>query len=201
MPSTAFKRIGLTGGIGSGKTTLGRMLISRGFDLIDADTISKELTGKGGAAIDLIRDTFGERFISPDGSMDRNAMRQLVFSQPKAKTQLEAILHPLIRSTIEAQESTLKSKGKPLAILDIPLLTESSQWMKQLDGIIVVDCSPARQMTRVTARNGWTPQEAQAVMNAQASREQRLANATWVIDNDSDDLQHLQQQADAWQPF
>jgi len=201
MTSTAFQRIGLTGGIGSGKSTLGRMLMTRGFALIDADAVSKTLTGKGGAAINAIREAFGDSFIASDGSMDRNLMRQRVFSQPQAKAQLESILHPLIRSTIEGQESAFKAKGKPLVVLDIPLLTESAQWQQALDGIIVVDCSPARQMTRVIARNGWTPQEVQAVMNAQASREQRLACATWVIDNDSDDLQYLQQQADAWQPY
>ena len=200
MQYPAFKRIGLTGGIGSGKSTFGAMLAARGFALIDADAVSRELTGVGGLAIAKVREAFGDSSIALDGSMDRNQMRTLVFSQPEAKARLEAILHPLVRASIAEKITVIKDKGEPLAVLDIPLLVESPQWQGQLDGIIVVDCSEARQLSRVMARNGWTQAQTQAVMAAQASRQERLAVANWVIDNDNDDLSALQKQADAWEP-
>ena len=201
MQHPAFKRIGLTGGIGSGKSTFGAMLVARGFALIDADAVSRELTGVGGLAIAKIREAFGDSSIALDGSMDRGRMRTLVFSQPEAKARLETILHPLIRTSIAEKLTAIQDKGEPLAILDIPLLVESSQWQGQLDGIIVVDCSEARQLSRVMDRNGWTQAQTQAVMATQASRQERLAVANWVIDNDSDDLSALQKQADAWAPI
>jgi dephospho-CoA kinase len=127
-------------------------------------------------------------------------MRALVFAQPHAKTQLQSILHPLIRTAIADKEAVLKAEGKPLVVLDIPLLVESATWQEQLDGVLVVDCSEDRQIARVMARNGWTRAEVQAVMAAQASRQERLAAATWVIDNDSDDMANLKRQAQAWNP-
>ncbi len=200
MQNPAFKRIGLTGGIGSGKSTFGSLLVDRGFAYIDADAISRQLTGVNGAALSQIRQVFGEDFIAPDGSMDRNKMRALIFAQPQAKAQLQDILHPLVRSTMAEQEAQLMSAGKPWVVLDIPLLVESAAWQQQLDGVLVVDCSEDRQIARVMARNGWTREEVQAVMSAQASRQERLAAATWVIDNDSDDMQALKRQAQAWNP-
>jgi len=200
MQQTAFKRIGLTGGIGSGKSTFASLLVDRGFVFIDADAISRQLTGIGGAALSQIRQVFGEDFIAPDGSMDRNKMRALIFAQPQAKDQLQQLLHPLIRAAMADQEAAFKAEGKPLVVLDIPLLVESASWPAQLDGVLVVDCSEDRQIARVMARNGWTRAEVQAVMAAQASRQERLATATWVIDNDSDDMQALKRQAQAWNP-
>ena len=200
MQNPAFKRIGLTGGIGSGKSTFGSLLADRGFAYIDADAISRQLTGVNGAALSQIRQVFGEDFIAPDGSMDRNKMRALIFAQPQAKAQLQDILHPLVRTTMAEQEAQLMSAGKPWVVLDIPLLVESAAWQQQLDGVLVVDCSEDRQIARVMARNGWTREEVQAVMSAQASRQERLAAATWVIDNDSDDMQALKRQAQVWNP-
>jgi dephospho-CoA kinase len=200
MQQTAFKRIGLTGCIGSGKSTFASLLVDRGFVFIDADAISRQLTGIGGAALSQIRQVFGEDFIAPDGSMDRNKMRALIFAQPQAKDQLQQLLHPLIRAAMADQEAAFKAEGKPLVVLDIPLLVESASWPAQLDGVLVVDCSEDRQIARVMARNGWTRAEVQAVMAAQASRQERLATATWVIDNDSDDMQALKRQAQAWNP-
>jgi dephospho-CoA kinase len=200
MQQTAFKRIGLTGGIGSGKSTFASLLVDRGFVFIDADAISRQLTGIGGAALSQIRQVFGEDFIAPDGSMDRNKMRALIFAQPQAKDQLQQLLHPLIRAAMADKEAAFKAEGKPLVVLDIPLLVESASWPAQLDGVLVVDCSEDRQIARVMARNGWTRAEVQAVMAAQASRQERLATATWVIDNDSDDIQVLKRQAQAWNP-
>lgn len=201
MQQTAFKRIGLTGGIGSGKSTFGSLLVDRGFAYIDADAISRQLTGVDGAALSHIRQVFGEDFIAPDGSMDRSKMRALIFAQPQAKAQLQHILHPLIRAAIAEREAAFKDLGKPLVVLDIPLLVESASWPAQLDGVIVVDCSEDRQIARVMGRNVWTRAEVQAVMAAQASRQERLAAATWVIDNDSDDMENLKRQAQAWNPL
>ena len=201
MQHPAFKRIGLTGGIGSGKSTFGARLAARSFALIDADAVSRELTGVGGLAIAKVREAFGDSSIALDGSMDRDKIRTLVFSQPEAKARLETILHPLIRESIAEKLASIKNKKEPLSILDIPLLVESSDWLGQLDGIIVVDCSQSRQLSRVMARNGWTKAQTQAVMATQASRQERLAVANWVIDNDSDDLSALQKQADAWEPI
>jgi len=200
MQQTAFQRIGLTGGIASGKSTVGRLLVDRGFALIDADAVSRELTAPGGAATAEIRKTFGDTFMAADGGMDREKMRALVFQQASAKTQLQSILHPLIRKAMADKEAALKVEGKPLVIWDIPLLVESSSWRDQLDGIMVVDCSAQRQIDRIMVRNGWSSQEAQAVMAAQASRAERLAIATWVIDNDHDDMTYLAQQVQAWAP-
>jgi dephospho-CoA kinase len=132
--------------------------------------------------------------------MDRNKMRALVFAQPQAKAQLQHILHPMVRASMAEQEAQLMSAGKPWVVWDIPLLVESASWQQQVDGVLVVDCSEDRQIARVMARNGWTRQEVQAVMAAQASRQERLAAATWVIDNDSDDMQALKRQAQAWNP-
>ena len=200
MQQTAFQRIGLTGGIASGKSTVGRLLTDRGFALIDADAVSRELTAPGGAALAEIGKTFGDTFMAADGGMDREKMRTLVFKQASAKTQLQSILHPLIRKAMADKEAALRAEGKPLVIWDIPLLVESASWRDQLDGIMVVDCSEQRQINRVMARNGWTSQEAQAVMSAQASRQERLAAATWVIDNDHDDMTYLTKQVQAWTP-
>jgi dephospho-CoA kinase len=127
-------------------------------------------------------------------------MRALIFAQPQAKAQLQDVLHPLIRAAMADQEAAFKAEGKPLVVLDIPLLVESASWPAQLDGVLVVDCSEDRQIARVMARNGWTRAEVQAVMAAQASRQERLATATWVIDNDSDDIQALKRQAQTWNP-
>ena len=201
MQQNAFKRIGLTGGIGSGKSTFGSLLVDRGFACIDADAISREMTAVNGGAVKHIQQVFGQDFMAADGSMDRSKMRALVFAQPQAKAQLQAILHPLIRTAIADKEAVLKAEGKPLVVLDIPLLVESATWQEQLDGVLVVDCSEDRQIARVMARNGWTRAEVQAVMAAQASRQERLAAATWVIDNDSDDMEDLKRQAQAWHPL
>jgi dephospho-CoA kinase len=132
--------------------------------------------------------------------MDRNKMRALVFVQPQAKAQLQNILHPLVKASMTEQEAQVIAAGKPWVVLDIPLLVESAAWQQQVDGVLVVDCSEDRQIARVMARNGWTREEVQAVMAAQASRQERLAAATWVIDNDSDDMQALKRQAQAWNP-
>jgi dephospho-CoA kinase len=186
-------RIGLTGGIGSGKSTVASLLARLGAWVVDTDAISRTLTAPGGLGISPIRQAFGAQFITPEGGLDRAAMRALVFSDPQAKARLEALLHPLI------QQQTLGAAAHAAAhqpvVFDVPLLVESAAyWRAQLDRILVVDCLPEMQIQRVTQRSGWQAQEVSRVIAQQASRAQRLAVADAVIDNSSNSLEALQAQ-------
>ncbi len=190
-------RLGLTGGIGSGKSTVAHLLQQLGAALIDADAISKQVTAPGGSAIDAIRLVFGPTFIAPDGSLQRNAMRQHILVDPAAKAQLEAIIHPAIACEITLQQQAARAANAPLIVMDIPLLVESARWRSQLDHVLVIDCSAATQVQRVMARPSsqhWTVDQIQGVMALQATRAQRLAAADTVICNDGIDLQTLQTQ-------
>ena len=199
MSHTAFRRIGLTGGIGSGKSTLAQLLVARGVALIDADAVSRQLTAAAGAAMPDIKREFGPAFIAADGSLARDRMRELVFAQPEARLRLQALLHPRILSALLEQESLLINQGKPLVLLDIPLLVESAHWRQKLDRVLVVDCSTDTQIRRVMQRSGMTAKQVQGIMATQAHRAQRLSAADWVIDNDSDDIGKLMRQAQAIQ--
>jgi dephospho-CoA kinase len=199
MSHTEFRRIGLTGGIGSGKSTLAQLLVARGVALIDADAVSRQLTAAGGAAMPDIKREFGPAFIAADGSLARDRMRELVFAQPEARLRLQALLHPRILSALLEQESLLINQGKPLVLLDIPLLVESAHWRQKLDRVLVVDCSTDTQIRRVMQRSGMTAEQVQGIMATQAHRAQRLSAADWVIDNDSDDIGKLMRQAQAIQ--
>ena len=199
MSHTAFRLIGLTGGIGSGKSTLAQLLVARGVALIDADAVSRQLTAAGGAAMPDIKREFGPAFIAADGSLARDRMRELVFAQPEARLRLQALLHPRILSALLEQESLLINQGKPLVLLDIPLLVESAHWRQKLDRVLVVDCSRDTQIRRVMQRSGMTAEQVQGIMATQAHRAQRLSAADWVIDNDSDDIGKLMRQAQAIQ--
>ena len=199
MLHQAFRRIGLTGGIGSGKSTLAQLLVARGAPLIDADAVSRQLTAAGGAAMPDIKREFGPAFIAADGSLARDRMRELVFAQPEARLRLQALLHPRILSALLEQESLLINQGKPLVLLDIPLLVESAHWRQKLDRVLVVDCSTDTQIRRVMQRSSMTAEQVQGIMATQAHRAQRLSAADWVIDNDSDDIGKLMRQAQAIQ--
>lgn len=193
--ATTFKRIGLTGGIGSGKSTLGQMLQERGYPLINADEISHALTAAQGAAIEPIRERFGPEFIAADGALDRARMRQLVFNDAAAKQRLQAVLHPLILAGIQSAEASIKDKGNSLVVIDIPLLVESAHWRAVLQQVIVVDCEEETQVARVMQRNKLSAAEVRQIMANQVSRERRLAAADMVVFNNSDQLADLQQQA------
>ena len=193
--ATSFKRIGLTGGIGSGKSTLGQMLQERGYPLINADEISHALTAAQGAAIEPIRERFGPEFIAADGALDRARMRKLVFNDAAAKQRLQAVLHPLILAGIQSAEASIKDKGNSLVVIDIPLLVESAHWRAVLQQVIVVDCEEETQVARVMQRNKLSAAEVRQIMANQASRERRLAAADMVVFNNSDQLADLQQQA------
>lgn len=185
------QRIGLTGGIGSGKSTVARLLVDCGAVLIDADAISRQLTAPGGAAISRIAEQFGPQTITPEGAMDRDVMRERVFSEPSVRQQLEAIIHPLVSLEAARQAALAASAGSRCTVFDIPLLVESGRWRQQLDRVLVVDCTEATQISRVTARSGWTPEAVQKVIAGQASRTQRRAAADACLYNDDLSLEAL----------
>ena len=184
-------RIGLTGGIGSGKSTVAGMLADCGAVVVDADAISRQTTAANGAAIAAIKQLFGSSFITPAGALDRDAMRQLVFSDPAAKLRLEAIIHPLVTAETVRQVRTAESAGARYIVFDVPLLVESGRWRDQVDQVLVVDCTEERQISRVMARNGWTREAVLKVMAGQASRAQRLAAADICIYNETLSLAEL----------
>jgi len=181
-------RIGLTGGIGSGKSTVARLLVERGAALIDTDAIARSQSLPGGAAIEAIRAEFGDTAIDAAGGLDRARMRELVFADVSAKERLEAILHPMIG--IEVSRQALAAAGRTL-VFDVPLLVESTHWRTRVDRVLVVDCSEATQIERVVQRSGWTRETVQAVIAQQASREARRAAADAVICNDGTSLDQL----------
>ena len=185
------RRIGLTGGIGSGKSTVAQMLAEYGAVIVDADAISRQLTAVGGAAIPAIRQIFGAAFVTSAGALDRDAMRQQVFSDPAAKLRLEAIIHPLVIAETAQQAGAAEKNGAPCIVFDVPLLVESGRWRQQLHQVLVVDCSEEMQISRVMARSGWTREAVQKVMDVQASRAQRLAAADICIYNETQSLAEL----------
>lgn len=177
--------IGLTGGIGSGKTRVADMFAAQGAALIDTDLLAHEITAPGGAAIAPLVEAFGAGCLRPDGAMDRDAMRALVFSDPSAKARLEAITHPLIRQLTDSRAAAIRASGKhPYLIYVVPLLVESGTWRARVGRVLVVDCQEDTQVARVMARNGFTRAQVQAIMDKQATRAARLAVADDVIDND-----------------
>lgn len=175
-------RIGLTGGIGSGKSSVGTLLGQLGAAVIDTDLIARQLTLPGGAAIDAIARDFGPQLIAADGALDRARMRELVFADPGAKRRLEGILHPLIG--IETERQAGAAASAPALVFDVPLLVESGRWRAKVDKVLVVDCRETTQVERVVRRSGWTPEAVRAVIASQASRSQRRACADAVIFND-----------------
>ena len=187
----AAVRLGLTGGIGSGKSTVAGMLASRGAVVIDADVISRATTAAGGAAIGMLKAAFGPTMLTPEGALDRDQMRALVYADPSAKSRLEAIVHPLVGQAIALQAQQAQAAGAACLVFDIPLLVESRHWRNTLDRILVVDCTPATQITRVTARNGLSEAEVRKILAAQASRAQRLAAADMVVFNDGITMSEL----------
>ena len=188
-------RLGVTGGIGSGKSTFAAMLRDCGAALIDADAIARAVTEAGGPAIADIRDTFGADYIDAQGALDRVRMRALVFADAGAKERLEAIVHPLVGNAIAQAAAVAAQAGQRLIMFDIPLLTESPRWARQLDAVLVVDCREESQVARVQARNGLTEDAIRAIMATQSSRAVRRAAADFVVYNDALTLSDLQTKA------
>jgi len=175
-------RIGLTGGIGSGKSTVAGFLREAGAALVDTDAISRSLTLPGGAAMPAIAQAFGADFVTADGALDRDRMRALAFSDATAKRRLEAILHPLI--TAEALAQADAARSAPLVVFDVPLLVESGRWRARVSRILVVDCPVETQIARVLQRPGWTRERVDGALAAQTTREARRAAADAVLLND-----------------
>jgi len=187
MSAADIYRVGLTGGIGSGKSTVADRFVSLGAALIDTDAIAHRLTAPGGSAIEAIRERFGTVMITGDGRLDRAAMRAHVFSHPEARQALEAILHPMIRSVSEDELAAVAASGADYAILAIPLLVESGRARHRVERVLVVDCPEEVQLARVMKRSGLAREQVDAIMRAQATRQQRLAVADDVIDNGGDE--------------
>lgn len=185
-------RLGVSGGIGSGKSTVCQLLQGQGACVIDADAISRASTASGGAAIAAIRTTFGPDFVDASGALDRTQMRQLVFSNPHARVQLEAIVHPLVALEIERQARAATVQGVRCTVFDIPLLVESRHWRNRLDRVLIVDCSRQTQIARVVQRNGLSVTEVENIIQAQSTREQRLQAADLVIFNEAKSLLEIQ---------
>lgn len=193
MPTPRGLVIGLTGGIGSGKSTVATMLTELGAHLVDTDAIARALTAPGGLAIPEIAATFGNDFIDSDGAMNRDRMRELAFSDPGALMRLQAILHPLI--TQESEVQARQANPGQVVVFDVPLLAESgSRWKDRVDKVLVIDCPAETQIQRVMARSGWTREAVQAVLAKQATRESRCAVADHIILNDGLSLEELRQE-------
>lgn len=186
-------RVGLTGGIGSGKSTVSGFLEQMGAVIIDADAISRATTAPGGSAMAALEASFGAAFITADGALDRSQMRNLIYSDPNAKARLEAIVHPLVGQAIARQAQQAELSGARCTVFDIPLLVESKHWRTNLDRIMVIDCTEATQVARVAVRNGLPKQEIDKILASQASRAERLACADCVLHNDGISLDCLRQ--------
>ena len=189
--------VGLTGGIGCGKTTVADMFGALGATLVDTDAIAHALTAPQGAAMPALLAEFGDDFATSDGALDRAKMRELVFTDPAARERLEAILHPRIR---EATAAAAAIATGPYVIFVVPLLIESGSWVGRVTRVLAIDCSEATQVARVMARNHLSEAQVRAIMAAQVTRAQRLAAADDVILND-DGIDALRPQVERLHAF
>jgi dephospho-CoA kinase len=189
--------VGLTGGIGCGKTTVADMFGALGASIVDTDQIAHALTAPQGAAMPALLAEFGAGFATPEGALDRAKMRQLVFTDPGARARLEAILHPRIR---EATAAAAAIASGPYVIFVVPLLIESGTWARRVTRVLAIDCPEAMQVARVMARNGLSEEQVRAIMAAQVTRAQRLAAADDVVVND-DGLDALRPQVERLHAF
>ena len=178
--------VGLTGGIGSGKSTVADRMVALGAALVDTDAIAHALTAPGGDALPAIRAAFGDAVIAPDGRMDRAAMRAIAFSDPSARRRLEAILHPMIRARTQTGIDVAIDANAPYVLVAVPLLVESGEARSRYDRVLVVDCPREVQIERTMRRSALSREQVESILAAQATREQRLAAADDVIDNGGD---------------
>ena len=184
MPEGMIHRIvGLTGGIGSGKSAAADCFAALGAAIVDADVIAHDLTGPGGGAMAAIEAEFGKAVVAADGRLDRALMRRLAFADPGVRQRLEDILHPLIRVQADVRCHNALAAGAPYVILVVPLLVESGDYRHRVDRVVVVDCDDDARIARVMARSGLTRAEVERIMGAQAGRDARLAAADDIVDN------------------
>ncbi len=181
MPAAAIRSICLTGGIGSGKSTVAALLAGHGASVVDTDAIAHALTVPGGAAMPALRRQFGDAVAGADGALDRVRMRERVIADPLAKGRLEAILHPMIGQEAQRQSAAAPTR---VVVFDVPLLSDSSHWRRQCQRILVVDCAAETQVQRVVARSGWDAAQVERVIALQLARHARRALADAVIHND-----------------
>ncbi|HAT38922.1 MAG TPA: dephospho-CoA kinase [Polynucleobacter sp.] len=186
--------IGLTGGVGSGKTAVSDMLAQLGAGVVDTDQIAHQITSPNGVAVPLIKKQFGSDFLDPVGALDRSKMRHLVFANPEARKRLEAITHPLIRIESARQAQRLLRKHVPYVVFAVPLLIESGNWRQLIDYLVVVDCLKETQIERVMHRSNLPRNEVEKILEAQANRNERLKSADFIIENQGT-LQQLQAEA------
>ncbi len=187
-------RIGISGGIGSGKSTVCQSFARKGATVVDLDAISRASTAAGGRAIAAVKAIFGAGFIDETGAMDRTKMRDLVFSDAGARSRLEGIVHPLIALEVASQADTAQKMGLACIVFDIPLLVESAHWRTSLDRILMVDCSVDTQIQRVQTRSGLSETEVRSILRAQSSRRQRLEVADAVIFNEGKNLLEIERE-------
>ena len=183
--------VGLTGGIGSGKTTVADLFAKHGVSIVDTDVIAHRITAPGGAAMPLIEQAFGAQYVASDGALDRAKMRALVFSDDAAKAKLEAITHPLIRAETEREREAATG---PYVVIVVPLLVESGTWRSRVDRVLVVDCGLDTQIARVMRRNAFSREQVLAIIARQATREARLAAADDVVVNDDTPFEQLSEE-------
>lgn len=174
--------VGLTGGIGSGKSSVADLLVARGAELIDADRIAREVVEPGGPAYAPLIERFGAGILAPDGTIDRPALASVAFADAEALAALNAITHPAIGAVMAERRAALEA-GDAVVVLDVPLLTPAHRDLLELDVVLVVDCDPDTALQRLVAQRGMAAEDARARMAAQASREERLAGADLVVDN------------------
>ncbi|KFX63128.1 dephospho-CoA kinase [Paraburkholderia fungorum] len=186
--------VGLTGGIGSGKSTVADLFAAHGVPLVDTDVIAHRITAPHGIAMPQIAAEFGDSFVAADGSLDRARMRTLAFSDEGARKRLEGITHPLIRAETEREQR--EAQG-PYVIVVVPLLVESGNWKTRVNRVLTVDCSVETQIARVMSRNGFSREQVLAIIARQATREARLAAADDIINNDNAPLDAVKAQVDA----
>ena len=184
-------RLGLTGGIGSGKSTVAGLLAQRGAAIVDADAISRQTTAAGGLAMPAIAADFGPDFVTSDGALDRDRMRALVHTDAGARRRLEAIVHPLVGQETLQQSARAVEQGRPCIVFDVPLLVESPSWRARVDHVLVIDCSAEAQIRRVMARNQLPRAEIERIIASQATRESRLRAADSVLFNETLSLEQL----------
>ena len=194
-------RLGLTGGIGSGKSTVAQLLVNLGASLIDADAIAHSVTAPQGVAIAALEATFGAEYLTTAGALDRQKMRALAYADPAARQRLESILHPLIGQEIQNKATLAAQAGAPCIVFDIPLLVESATWRARLDHVLVVDCTPEVQVSRVMARSQLNASEVEKIIASQATRSRRLAAADSAIFNVGLTLEQLAEEVQEIAPL